>query len=68
LIAASETLSVGARVRVLRAPYASARGEVVALSERPRRLASGITAWSAQVRLESADTVTVPLENLEIIR
>lgn len=68
LIAASETLNVGARARVLRAPYSDAVGEIVTLPGRPRRLASGITAWCAQVRLESGDTVYVPLENLEIIR
>jgi hypothetical protein len=68
LTRASETLSIGAWVRVLRAPYQNAVGEIVSLPQHPQRLASGITIWGAEIRLQAADTVFVPLENVEIIR
>jgi hypothetical protein len=61
-------MGAGTWVRVLRAPYQNAGGEIVSLPRHPQRLASGITTWGAEVDLESAGTVYVPLENLEIIR
>jgi hypothetical protein len=68
LTAPSEALSLGTRVRVLRAPYQNAIGEIVSLPRRPRRLVSGVIAWGAEVDLEPAGVAYVPLENLEIIR
>ena len=64
----SESLSIGAWVRVLRAPYQNAVGEIVSLPRHSRRLASGVMAWGAEVNLEAVGTVFVPLENLEIVR
>jgi hypothetical protein len=64
----SPSLSIGAWVRVLRAPYLYEMGEIVSLPVHPRRLQSGVIAWGAQVNLESAGTVFVPLENLQVIR
>jgi hypothetical protein len=62
------TLQEGARVRVLRAPHQHAEGEIVSLPEVPQRLASGLYAWGAEVNLDAAGRVFVPLENLESIR
>jgi hypothetical protein len=67
-IEAQEALSLGDRVRVLRAPHENAIGEIVALPGQARRLESGITAWGAEVDLASVGVVYVPLENLESIR
>jgi hypothetical protein len=64
----SPAMGIGTQVRVLRAPYQNAVGEILSLPGYPRRLASGITAWGAEVDLGSAGTVYVPLENLEVIR
>jgi hypothetical protein len=61
-------LQAGTRVRVLRAPYLYAEGEIASLPEVPQRLASGLYAWGAEVILESASRVFVPFENLETIR
>jgi hypothetical protein len=61
-------LQIGTRVRVLRAPWLYAEGEIVSLPDVPQRLASGLHALGAEVDLESAGRVFVPLENLESIR
>jgi hypothetical protein len=60
-------LRAGRRVRVLRAPHRYAEGEIVSLPEVPQRLASGLYAWGAEVDLDGAGRVFVPLENLESI-
>jgi len=60
-------LQVGGRVRMLRAPYLYAEGEVVSLPEVPQRLDSGLNAWGAQVDLDAIGRVFVPFENLESI-
>jgi hypothetical protein len=64
----SSMLDVGDQVRVLRAPYQNAVGEIVSLPTHPRRLASGIVTWGAEVDLGSAGTAYIPLENLEMTR
>ena len=68
LMVPGAALQEGRRVRVLRAPYPYAEGEIVSLPEVPQRLASGLYAWGAEVALDSAGRVFVPLENLESIR
>jgi hypothetical protein len=68
LTAPTTSLEIDARVRALRAPYQNDVGEIVSLPAAPRRLASGAEAWGAEVDLESAGKVFVPLENLEILR
>ena len=60
------TLDVGARVRVLRAPYESAIGQVISFPSLPRQLESGIRARGAIVDLDGT-RVFVPFENLEIV-
>jgi hypothetical protein len=62
----SGRLDVGARVRVLRAPYETAIGEVFSLPSLPRQLDSGIRARGAIVDLDGK-RVFVPFENLEIV-
>lgn len=68
LMVPGAALQQGGRVRVLRAPYLYAEGEIVSLPEVPQRLASGLYAWGAQVALDAVGPVFVPLENLESIR
>jgi hypothetical protein len=68
LTESSPSLCIGDRVRILRAPHHNAEGEILAFSRHPRRLASGITAQGAEIDLGTAETVFVPLQNLEIIR
>lgn len=60
-------LRVGARVRILRAPYENVRGQVVALSTHARKLETGMRARGATVELESVGRVFVPVENIEIL-
>jgi hypothetical protein len=68
LAAPTMSLEVGARVRALRAPYQNDVGEILSLPASPRRLSSGAQVWGAEVDLESAGVVFIPLENLEILR
>jgi hypothetical protein len=68
LMAQGVPLRAGGRVRLLRAPHQYAEGEIVSLPEVPQRLASGLYAWGAEVDLDGAGHVFVPLENLESIR
>jgi hypothetical protein len=53
---------------VLRAPYENRVGRVVALSQLPHRLPSGVRAYGADVEIELEGRAFVPLENLEILR
>lgn len=62
-----EALSVGQRVRVVRAPYAGAVGILTAIGERPVSLPSGLRAPSGKVELEGFGSVWVPFPNLEIL-
>jgi hypothetical protein len=59
-------LDVGARVRVLRAPYEHAIGQVVSFPSQPQRLDSGIRAFGAVIDLDGT-RVFAPFENLEIV-
>jgi len=61
------TLEAGTRVRVLRAPYENAIGQVVGVPPQPRRLGSGALVRGAEVDLDSEGRAFVPLENLEIM-
>lgn len=66
---ADRQLTVGTRVRVLRAPYAGAIGTIKALYERPRPLPTGGRSPGADVDLGSqkAGVVFIPYVNLQPI-
>lgn len=61
-------LTVGAQVRVVRAPYASATGTVAALPTQRRRIETGAEVYGAEVALNQGPSVFVPLANLEVLR
>lgn len=61
-------LTVGARVRVVRAPYVGAVGTVVALPAHARCIETGARARGAEVDMERDVPVFVPLANLEVLR
>nr|HID15105.1 hypothetical protein [Anaerolineae bacterium] len=61
-------LTVGARVRVVRAPYIGAVGTVTALPAHARRIETGARVRGAEVDLGQRAPVFVPLANLEILR
>lgn len=61
-------LTVGARVRVVRAPYLGAVGTVTALPPRAVRIATGARLHGAEVDLGDGQQVFVPLANLELVR
>jgi len=60
-------LTVGARVRIVRAPYMGAVGTVVALPTHARRIETGARVRGAEVDLDGTPAF-VPLANLEILR
>jgi len=60
-------LTVGARVRIVRAPHMGAVGTVVALPTHARRIETGARVRGAEVDLDGTPTF-VPLANLEILR
>ena len=61
-------LSVGSRVRVVRAPHVGAVGTVVALPYQPKTIETGAKVAVAEVDLGQERRAIVPLANLEILR
>ena len=61
-------LTVGARVRAVRAPYMGAVGTVTALPGRARSIETGAKVLGAEVDLGQDAPVFIPLANLEILR
>lgn len=61
-------LSIGDRVRILRAPYASQVGKVVAVYAQPRRSSIGIQTPGADVALPDGEVVFIPSANLDLLR
>jgi hypothetical protein len=59
-------LELGARVRILRAPYENAIGQVFSFPSQPRTLESGVRGKGALVDVDGTH-VFVPLLNLEIL-
>jgi hypothetical protein len=55
------------RVRVVREPYTSRIGTILAVLPGLRTLPNGLQAAAAEVRLDSGDRVVLPLANLEVI-
>ena len=65
---AVETITIGSKVRVSRAPYQSHIGEVVKLYERMRTTELGTRAHGVDVRLADGREIFVPYANLDAIR
>ena len=61
-------LTVGAQVRIVRAPHTGASGTVVALPSQRRRTETGAEVYGAEVALSQGPSVFVPLANLEVLR
>jgi hypothetical protein len=61
-------MEVGVRVRALRAPHLGDVGKVVDLPARPQLVESGARLPVAVVELDSGETVSIPMVNLELIR
>jgi hypothetical protein len=61
-------LQVGDRVRLLRAPYLGAIGQIDEVLERPKPIESGACVPVARVNLGEGELVLVPQVNLEAIR
>ncbi|MDT8304471.1 MAG: hypothetical protein RRC07_00935 [Anaerolineae bacterium] len=61
-------VKVGDRVRILRAPYASQVGKVVAVFTQPRRTSIGIQTPGADVELPDGEVVFIPDANLDLLR
>jgi hypothetical protein len=61
-------LEVGMQVRVVRAPLMGAVGALVALPTHARRIETGARVRGAEVDLNQAEPVFVPLANLEVLR
>ena len=61
-------LEVGARVRLVRAPYTGAVGTVVAMPDHARRIETGAIVYGAEVDLGQEAPVFAPLANLEVLR
>ncbi|MFQ6102363.1 MAG: hypothetical protein ACE5OS_14190 [Anaerolineae bacterium] len=61
-------LTVGARVRVVRAPYMGAVGTIVALPAHARLIDTGARVRGAEVNLNQKKPIFVPLANLEVLR
>jgi hypothetical protein len=59
--------TIGQTVRVVSSPYKSVLGRLTGLPQGLPVLPSGLRAQIAEVRLFNADTVQVPLANLEVI-
>jgi len=64
---ATDELSKGATVRVVRAPYHGMTGRVIALLPGLIRFPHGVRARGAEIRLENGDRVRVPVANMEIL-
>ena len=58
---------VGARVRVISASRCNGIGKIAQVPQAPRVLESGVSAWGAEIALNTGDRIFVPWENLELI-
>ena len=63
----STGFSPGQTVRIINRPYQGQVGSLAALHPGLSRLPSGLSAPSADVRLENGEIVLIPLTNLEIL-
>lgn len=60
-----ERLAVGARVRLVRAPWSELTGEVIELPATPQPVENGLRVPCARVRVSDGRIAVVPLANLE---
>jgi hypothetical protein len=60
-------LAVGQTVRMLRAPYSSLTGKVVALYRQAKPTATGLRLPGADVKLSNGEVISVPYTNLDVI-
>ncbi len=58
---------LGARVRVVAASHYAGIGKIAQVPPAPRVLESGVSAWGAEVELNTGERLFVPWENLELI-
>lgn len=63
----SVVFSTDQQVRIVRAPYKSQIGTIVALRQLMKILPSKVRAPAAEISLESGETVVLPLANLEVL-
>jgi hypothetical protein len=63
----SNDYGAGQKVRLIRAPHATEIGTIERVFDQPMTLPSGLRAMSASVNLESGETITAALANLEIL-
>lgn len=66
--APDEGLTVGTRVRIVRAPCAGRVGEVVNIPRYARRIETGARVRCAEVDIGQDEPVSVPLVNLDVLR
>ena len=64
--AEGQTLDIGRKVRVLRAPYPGVVGVIRSIPERPYTFLSGLQGMGAYLEADGS-TIFVPLENLEVL-
>ncbi len=62
-----DEVTVGTKVRITRAPYAGAIGQMTAIQPGMSQFPSGVKAPAAKIRLENGELALVPLANLEIL-
>jgi hypothetical protein len=60
-------LAIGQTVRLLRAPYSSLTGNVVALYHQAKPTATGLRLPGADVKLSNGEVIFVPYTNLDVI-
>lgn len=68
VIEAPSELKVGQTVKIVKPPHTSQIGELVAIRPNPTILPNKLRVPAGEVRLETNETVTVPLVNLTIIQ
>jgi hypothetical protein len=60
-------LAIGQTVRLLRAPYSSLTGKVVALHGQTKPTTTGLRLPGAEVKLSNGEVISVPYTNLDVI-
>jgi hypothetical protein len=61
-------LTIGSRVRIVRAPHAGSVGEVVNIPQYARRIETGARVRCAEVDIGQREPVDVPFVNLDVLR
>lgn len=65
--APNEALTVGTRVRIVRAPYTGRVGEIVNIPRYARRIETGARVRCAEVDIGQDEPVSVPFVNLDVL-